>query len=284
MVIVAALAILASNALFIVDQRETAVVRLFGQFKREVQKPGLYVKIPFFHEVLRFDRRILPLDAPAQEFLVNQLQVVIDPFARYQIEDARNVLKTVTTEENLRTQLERTVNTAVRDVMNQYRFEDILSVKRDQIMEEIRQKVDEDVKKANYGIKIIDVRIRRADFPDQINESVFNRMRTDREKVASEITGRGNAESQRIKAEADGAKVTTLANAQRDAQTLRGEGDSESIRTLADATGRDPDFYRFYRSLQAYREALTPATTTLVLSPDSDFFRYFDQLKPTTGR
>jgi len=275
---------IAGDSLFIVDQRETVVIRQFGQFKREIAEPGLYAKIPFMQEAVRFDKRVLALDAPAQEFLVSQLQVVIDPFARYQIVNAREFLRTVGNEETLRSRLEPTMTAAVRDVVSGYRLTDILSDRREQIMEEIRDKVDEDVQKAGYGIKIIDVRIRRADFPDQISQSVFGRMKTDRQRVASEIRGKGNSESQRIKAQVDADRVTLLAETQRAAQTLRGEGDNESIRVLAEATSRDPSFYNFYRSMQAYRTALTPETTTMVLSPKSDFLRFFNEAAPAAGK
>lgn len=275
---------LGANSMFIVDQRETIVIRKFGEFKRKIEDPGLYFKLPFIEEAVRFDHRVLALDAPAQEFLVSQLQVVIDPFARYQIVDARDFLRTVGSEETLRARLEPTLTAAVRDVVSSYRLTDLLSEKREPIMEEIRKKVDEDVEKGGYGIKIIDVRIRRADFPEQISQSVFNRMRTDRARLASEIRGKGNSESQRVRAQADADKVTTLAEAQQTAQGLRGQGDNESIRILSEANGRDAAFYGFYRSLQAYRTALTPSTTTMVLTPEGDFFRYFDKLSPAAGR
>ena len=158
--------VLLANSILIVDQRETVVIRQFGQFKREVAEPGLTLKLPLIQEALRFDRRVLALDMPAQEFLVSQLQVVIDPFARYQIVSPREFLRTVGSEDVLRTRLEPTINSAVRNVVSRYRFEDLLSSRRDAVMEEVRQQVDKSVAEAGYGIKIVDVRIRRADFPD----------------------------------------------------------------------------------------------------------------------
>ena len=264
----------ASNALFVVNQSETAVVRQFGRFVSETSDPGLHAKVPFVQDVVKFDRRILALDMPEQTILIGQLQVVVDPFTRYVIDDARAYRNSVNGREDvLRGRLEPTVNSVLRAVLSNYRFEDILSDKREQIMQEVRDQVDKDVQAANYGIRIVDVRIRRAEFPEQVTQSVFNRMISDRERVASEIRGRGTSEARRIRADAEATSTKMIAEAQRDAQRLRGEGDSESITIISEVTNKNPSFYEYYRTLQAYRTALTPDTTTYVLGQgDKDGF------------
>lgn len=267
-----------SNALYVVNQSESAVVRQFGRYVSETDTPGLHAKIPFIQEVRKFDRRILALDMPEQTILIGQLQVVVDPFTRYVIDNPRAYLNSVNgSEEILKGRLEPTVNSVLRAVLSNYRFEDILSDKREKIMQEVRDQVDKDVEAANYGISVIDVRIRRAEFPEQVTQSVFNRMISDRERVASEIRGRGTSEARRIRAEAEATSTKLIAEAQRDAQRLRGEGDSESIRIIAQATAKDPAFYEYYRTLQAYRTALTPETTTYVLGKDDTFLSAFDK-------
>lgn len=272
-----------SDALYVVNQSQSAVVRQFGRFVRETDRPGLHVKLPFIQEVITFDRRILALDMPAQTLLIGQLQVVVDPFARYQITDARAYLNSVGgREETLKGRLEPTVNSVLRAILSRYRFEDILSERRDSIMQEVRTQVDKDVQAAGYGIRVVDVRIRRAEFPDQVTQSVFTRMISDRDRVASEIRGRGTSESRRIRAEAEATATKLIAEAQRDAQRLRGEGDSESIRLITASTAKDPAFYEYYRTLQAYRSALSPSTTTYVLGRDEGFLKFLNR-KPGTG-
>jgi len=276
--IAAFVAFVVSDSLFVVNQSESAVVRQFGRFVRETSEPGLQAKIPFVQEAIKFDRRILALDMPSQTLLVGQLQVVVDPFTRYQITDARAFLNSVGgSEDVLRGRLEPTVNSVLRAVFNRFRFEDILSEKRDQIMQEIREQVDKDVQAAGYGIRIVDVRIRRAEFPEQVTQSVFTRMISDRDRVASEIRGRGTSESRRIRAEAEATSTKLLAEAQRDAQRLRGEGDSEAIRIIGEATNKNPGFYNYYRTLQAYRTALGPGNTTFVLGEGDGFLNLFSK-------
>lgn len=268
-----------SSSMYIVNQSETAVVRQFGRFVSETSEPGLHFKIPFVQEVLKFDRRILALDMPEQTILIGQLQVVVDPFTRYVIDDARSYLNSVNGSERLlRGRLEPTVNSVLRAVLSNYRFEDILSEKREKIMQEVQEQVDKDVQAANYGISIVDLRIRRAEFPDQVTQSVFNRMISDRDRVASEIRGRGTSEARRIRAEAEATSTKLIAEAQRDAQRLRGEGDSEGITIIAKATAENPSFYEYYRTLQAYRLALHPNRTTYVLGQDkSGFLSVFEE-------
>lgn len=277
LIFLAGVALLATQSLFVINQSESAVIRQFGRFVRESNQPGLHAKIPFVQEVIKFDRRILALDMPSQTLLIGQLQVVVDPFTRFQITDARAYLNSVSGNEDvLKGRLEPTVNSVLRAILSRYRFEDILSEKRDQIMQEVREQVDRDVQAANYGIRIVDVRIRKAEFPDQVTQSVFNRMISDRDRVASEIRGRGTAEARRIRAEAEATSTKLIAEAQRDAQRLRGEGDGESINIINSAVQKDSDFYIYYRTLQAYKTALPADNTTYVLGQDNRFLSDFN--------
>lgn len=293
---------LLSDALFIVDQRETVVIRQFGQYIRSVNEPGkdepgLQIKIPLVQELVRLDRRVLSLDPPSTEVLMGEDEqkpidqqvngpeadqrprLIVDSFVRYRITNARDFVVTVLTEDRLNTLLRPVVDDAVRGVLGRYSLKQLLSERRATIMGEIAARVNEVAKASKYGIEIVDVRIRRADFPDRALQSVFDRMRSERDRVALQTRAEGEQRAQAIRAATDREKVEILASAQRDAQLIRGEADNEAIQTLGKATNADPEFYSFYRSLEAYKRALPPANTTLVLTPDSSFFRYFDSSK-----
>lgn len=298
----------ASDALFVVDQREMVVIRQLGQYKQSINEPGhddagLHFKMPFIQELIRLDRRVLALDMPATEVLMGEdpeapqqaatpddaalpsvipnqeadqrPRLVVDTFVRYRITNARDFIITTQSEDRLPTLLRPVVDDAVRGVLGRYSLRQLLSEQRGAIIGEIAKRVNDVASGSKYGIEIIDVRIRRADFPDRALEAVYGRMRSERERVASQTLAEGEQRAQAIRAAADRERVEILATAQRDSQILRGDADSEAIKTLGAANGADPGFYSFYRSLQAYRTALTPTTTTLVLTPDSEFFRYF---------
>ncbi len=294
--------LLASDALFVVDQREIVVIRQLGQWKRTINEagtdqPGLHVKLPFVQDLVRLDRRVLALDPPPTEVLMGEdhdvaknhqneasspqvdeadqrPRLVVDTFVRYRIINAREFVTSVQTEARLSTLLRPVVDDAVRGVLSRYSLRQLLSEERGDIIGKIAGRVDAAAQR--FGIKVEDVRVRRADFPDKALQSVFERMRSERERVTAQTLAEGEQRAQAIRAAADRERVEILADARRTAQTLRGEADGEAIRTLGDATGRDPDFYTFYRSLQAYRTALKPENTTMVLSPDSPFFKYFE--------
>jgi modulator of FtsH protease HflC len=293
-------AVVLSDTLFVVDQREIVVIRQFGQFVRSINepgndKPGLQVKIPFVQEIVRLDRRVLALDPPSTEVLMGEdtqapkdgvavagseadqrPRLVVDGFVRYRITNARDFVVTVQNEDRLTTLLRPVVDDAARGVLGRYSLRQLLSEQRGAIVGEIAARVNAVAKASKYGIEIVDVRIRKADFPDRALQAVFDRMRSERERVAAQTLAEGEQRAQAIRAAADRERVEIIANAQRESQKTRGEGDNESIRVMGEATGKDSQFYSFYRSLQAYRTALKPDNTTLVLSPDSPFLRYFN--------
>lgn len=298
--LIAGAGLMLSDTLFVVDQREIVVVRQFGQFVRAINEPGndapgLQVKVPFIQEIVRLDRRVLALDPPSTEVLMGEdaqapkdgvavanseadqrPRLVVDGFVRYRITNARDFVVTVQNEDRLTTLLRPVVDDAARGVLGRYSLRQLLSEQRGAIVGEIAARVNNVAKASKYGIEIVDVRIRKADFPDRALQAVFDRMRSERERVASQTLAEGEQRAQAIRAAADRERVEIIANAQRDSQRTRGEGDNESIRVMGEATGKDAQFYSFYRSLQAYRTALKPDNTTLVLSPDSAFLRYFN--------
>jgi len=292
----------AANSLFVVDQREVVVIRQFGSFVRSINEqgkdePGLHVKMPLIQELIRLDRRVLALDLPPTEVLMGEdpeaeqvapqgaanqeadqrPRLTVDTFVRYRITNARDFVVTVQNDTRLPTLLRPVVDDAVRGVLGRYSLKQLLSEQRGAIIGEIAKRVNDVAKAAKYGIEIVDVRIRRADFPDRALDAVYGRMRSERERVAAQTLAEGEQRAQAIRAAADRERVEILAAAQRDSQIMRGEADSEAIKVLGSATGADSNFYAFYRSLQAYRTALAPSNTTMVLSPDNDFFRFFDK-------
>ena len=300
-----------SDALFVVDQREIVIIRQFGEYKRSINEPGhdepgLHIKLPLVQELYRLDRRVLSIDPPSTEVLMGEdadtrsqqeiaqsspgseadqrPRLVVDSFVRYRIVNARDFFVTVQTENKLTALLRPVLDDAVRGVLGRYSLSQLLSEQRATIIGEIAHRVNEVAQSSKYGIEIVDLRIRRADFPDRAMQAVFDRMRSERDRVAAQTQAEGEQRAQAIRAAADRERIEILANAQRDAQKLRGEADGESIKIMGDATDRDANFYAFYRSLQAYRTALKPDSTTMVLTPDSQFFRFFDQSAPQPAR
>lgn len=273
-VAVAAVAILASSALFTVRQTEQAIVLQLGNPVRVIKEPGLQFKIPFIQNVLYYDNRVLDLDPPTQELpLIDQKRIIVDTYARYRIVDPLEFYKTVRLEENLRNRLGGILNAAVRKEMGESELTDLLTEKRGEVMKRISRTVAQ--RAPEFGIEIIDVRIGRTDLPQQTSQSVFNRMRSDRVAQAAQLRAEGEELKVKIQAEADRTRTGLLADARREAEVLRGEGDGARNKILGDAYGRDAEFFRFYRSMDAYRQALGDGRTTMVLSPDSEFFRYF---------
>ncbi|WP_019644310.1 protease modulator HflC [Novispirillum itersonii] len=270
----AAVAILASSSLFTVRQTEQAIVLQLGNPVRVIKEPGLQFKIPFIQNVLYYDNRVLDLDPPTQELpLVDQKRIIVDTYARYRIVDPLEFYKTVRLEENLRNRLGGILNAAVRKEMGESELTDLLTEKRGEVMKRISRTVAQ--RAPEFGIQIIDVRIGRTDLPQQTSQSVFNRMRSDRVAQAAQLRAEGEELKVKIQAEADRTRTGLLADARREAEVLRGEGDGARNKILGDAYGKDAEFFRFYRSMDAYRQALGDGRTTMVLSPDSEFFRYF---------
>ena len=265
------------SAAFIVDQREQVLVLQFGDPRRVVAEPGLYFKVPFIQRVVRFDKRLLDFDNPPEEVIASdQKRLVVDAFARYHINDPLKFYQTVGTELALRPRLGSVVSSTLRQVLGTSPLQQVVSEKRGDLMLRIRDIVRTEA--SAFGIRVEDVRIKRADLPEENSEAIFRRMQTERQQEAAELRAKGAEQAQKIRAEANRQKVVIVAEAERDSEILRGRGEGEMNRIFADAFGRDPEFFSFWRSMQAYQIALGGDDTTMVLSPDSDFFRYFGAL------
>jgi membrane protease subunit HflC len=274
-------AITAANAVFIVDQREQAIVVRFGQPVRVINAggaddPGLKFKAPFIERVIRLDKRNQALDAGQEEVIAqDQQRLVVDGFIRYRITDPLQYYRTLGDETTAHDRLDRIVNASLREVLGDATSSDIISGAREALMARARQAVAAEASAAQLGIEVIDLRIKRADLPDANRLAVFNRMKTARQQEAAQISAVGEQQKREIMAEADKQVAITMATAQKQAETLRGEGDAKRAALFASAYGKDPRFAAFYRSMQAYDAALGAGDTTMVLSPDSDFFKYF---------
>ncbi|MFQ6018581.1 MAG: protease modulator HflC [Kiloniellaceae bacterium] len=266
--------IIASSALFTVHQARQVVVFQFGQPKRVITEPGLNVKWPFIQNVEEYEKRVLNLDPPVERvILLDQNRLLVDAFARYRIIDALEFFKTVRTENGVRQPLGQIVNSSLRTVLGNTTLASVLSEERTDIMHDIRETVNTDA--ARFGIGVLDVRIRRADLPDEVNQAVYGRMRSEREREASELRAQGFEQAQRIRAGADREATVIRAEAKRESDIQRGQGEAARTRVLNDAYGQDTGFFNFYRSMQAYERALTAESTYMVLSPDSEFFDFF---------
>lgn len=274
-VILLALGILVAGvytSVFVVDQRQQALVIEFGNPQRIVQQPGLHWKKPW-QNVMYFDKRLLDFDADAQEVTMgDQRRMVVDAYVRYRITDPLEFFKTVQVEAAFRQRLGAVVNSTLRNTLGQVPFAALLSERRAAIMRTVRDQVAREA--AQFGVKVEDVRFMRADLHPDNSPAIFRRMQTERDREAREARAQGSEQAQRIRAEAERERTILLADAQRQGQILRGEGDGEATRVYAEAFNRDPSFYDFWRSLEAQRKALAEGTT-LVLSPDGDFFRFF---------
>ncbi len=267
--------ILAFTTLFTVRQTDIALVLQFGKPIRVIDQPGLQVKIPFIQNVVIYDRRILDLEPPPEEVIASdQKRLVVDTYARFKIIDPLLFYQAVGTELVADTRLSSIISASLRRVIGNVELQSVISVQRAPIMRQIRDEVSAQAK--GFGIEVIDVRLRRADLPEGNAHAVYERMKTERQREAAQYRAQGAQQGQQIRADADRQRVEIIADAQKQAQILRGQGDAESIKIYADAYGRDANFFSFYRSLQAYRDSLTGQGTTLVLSPDSDFFKYLE--------
>jgi len=274
---IVALILVAWGSLFTVPQQQQALVLQFGDPKRVIQDPGLKVKLPFIQDVQYFEKRILDIDPPKlQVILIDQKRLDVDAYGRYRITNPLRFYQTVNNEAGARARLGAIINSAMRRVLGNESLANILSVRRGQITTAIFQEVNQAAQP--LGIEMIDVRIKRADYPDQTSQAIYARMKSERDREAREFRGEGSEVAQQIRADADRQRVVIVATAQQQAQTLRGEGDGQAIQIYADAFGQDPQFFAFYRSMEAYRQALGDGSTTLVLSPDSEFFRFFNDV------
>ncbi|MDZ5646221.1 protease modulator HflC [Nitrospirillum sp. BR 11828] len=268
------LAIVLQSTFFTLNQTQQALVLQFGEPKRVIREPGLYMKWPFMlQNVVVLDRRVLDIDPPVESaILADQKRLEVDAYARYRIADPLMFFQTLGNEQQARLRLSVIVNSAMRRVLGNVNLPAVLSQEREKVMADIKAQVNQEAQR--LGIEIVDVRLRRADLPEQTSQAVFARMRSEREREAAEARAQGQELSQQIKSRADRDRTVLLAEAQRQAQITRGEGDNQAIRIMNEAISRNPEFYSFYRSLQAYRDTLKPDDTTLVLSPGADFFKY----------
>ena len=271
----------AFQTFFIVNQVEQALVLQFGQPVRVIREPGLQMKTPFVQNVVFYDRRMLDFEPPPEEVIAaDQKRLMVDAFARYKIVDPLQFYRAAGTEQTVNLRLGATLNGSLRRVLGNELLSKLLSPERSRIMTEIRDDVAGEAKP--FGIEVIDVRIRRADLPKENSEAIYKRMQSERGREAKQYRAEGSEAALGIRADADKQVTIIHADATRQAQVLKGEGDAESIKISADAYGQDPEFFAFYRSLDAYKKSLG-ADTTLVLSPDSDFFRYLQHRPGAKG-
>jgi membrane protease subunit HflC len=282
-VLAAVVILVASSTLFTVHQTQQVLITQFGQPIRVIREPGLQVKIPFIQSVIAFDRRLLDYDAQAEEVILgDQRRLIVDSFTRYRITDPLLFFQTVgATEAGIRARLNSIVTSSVRRVLGSEPLPSVLSNDRARIMTEIRRQVNEEAQR--FGIEVNDVRIRRADLPEQNTQAILARMQSERERVAREQRAEGAQEALRIRAGADRERTVLLAEAQQQADILRGQGEQDAIGIFAEAFQRDPQFFQFWRTMQAYREAFAEGDTRLLLSPDSEFFRFFRESMPTAA-
>jgi membrane protease subunit HflC len=262
-------------SIFTVDQRQFAIVFQLGEVKRVIEEPGLNFKIPMVQNVRFFDKRILTLDNPEPErFITSEKKnVLVDSFIKWRIIDPKLYYISVGGDESrAKTRLNQTVNAGLREEFGKRTVHDVISGERDQIMEDMRVKADADARK--IGVQIVDVRLKRVELPNEVSEAVYRRMEAERKRVANELRSEGAAESEKIRADADRQREVIVAEAYRDAQKIKGEGDAQATAIYAQAFGQNPEFYAFYRSLEAYRNSFKSKNDVLVVEPNSDFFKY----------
>jgi membrane protease subunit HflC len=274
--LVVVIVLLVSSALFTVDQRQNAIVFQLGEVKEVVQKPGLHFKWPLLQNVRHFDMRILTFDdaEPLRFLTQGNRPVLVDSFVKWRIIDVRQYYVSVSGDEfRAATRIKQTVSGVLRDEFGARILHDVVSGEREQIMSRVREKVDQDLKR--IGVAIIDVRLKRVDLPTEVSESVYRRMEAERKRIANELRSTGAADAEKIRADADRQREVLLAEAYRDAQRVRGEGDAKASAIYAAAFSQNPEFFAFYRSMEAYRSTFRGRSDIMVLEPNSDFLRYF---------
>ena len=268
-------------SIFIVKEINQAIVLQFGDPKRILMKPGLNFKIPFIQNVVFLDKRILNLDAPPAEVIASdQKRLIVDAFARFKIVDPLKFYISVGNERVARSRLSTIINSRIRSVLGTQRLQTLLSEERTRQMALIQDGVNTEA--AKFGIQIVDVRIKRADLPPANSDAIYRRMQTEREREAKEFRAKGAEMAITITSTADKEVTVILADAEKQSQILKGEGDGQRNKIFADAFGQDPEFFAFYRAMQAYETALIGGETSLILSPDSEFFKFFGNIKAQT--
>ncbi|WP_306604130.1 protease modulator HflC [Azonexus sp.] len=277
--LLALILVVLSMSIFTVDQRQFALVFQLGEVKREINEPGLNFKIPMVQNVRYFDRRILTLDSndPERFITSEKKNVLVDSYIKWRIIDPKLYYISVGGDEaRARTRLSQTVNAGLREEFGKRLVHDVISGERDKIMEQMREKADIDARR--IGVQIVDVRLKRVELPDEVSGAVYSRMEAERKRVANELRSEGAAEAEKIRADADRQREIIVAEAYRDAQKIKGEGDAKAAATYADAFSRSPEFYAFYRSLEAYRSSFANKSDVLVVEPNSDFFKYMKNI------
>ena len=268
------LTVLAYNSLFFVEQRVQTLILQFGEPIRVINEPGLNFKIPLAQNIVKFDKRILLFDNSAEEIIAaDKKRLIVDAFVRYKIIDPLKFYQTVRFEAALNNRLGSVVNNSLRAVLGKVPLEAVISDRRELLMQEVSELVS--LRAKQFGISIEEVRIKKADLPSENSEAIYRRMQTERQQEAAQIRAVGNEKARFITAESEKQKTVLLAEAQRDSDILRGQGEAEKNRIMGKAFSQDPDFFAFYRAMQAYSKALSEGDTTMVLSPKSDFFEYF---------
>jgi membrane protease subunit HflC len=267
------------SCFYTVTQTEQALLLQFNAPREIVTEPGLHTKIPWVQSVVFLDKRLLNLEAPSEEVIAqDKKRLVVDAFARWRILDPLRFYQSLYDLDTAQLRLTPILSSNVRRVLGSQNFAAVLSARRAELMLDIRDNMNTEAR--NFGIKVVDVRIRRADLPAENSEAIYNRMKQERKREANEYRAEGSEIYQRIRARAEREQTVLLAEATRESSILRGQGDAEKTKILADAYGQDPDFFAFYRSMQAYQDALPGDNTTLVASPNSDFFHYFSNPGP----
>lgn len=265
------------STIFIVDQRQYAILFAFGEVKQVISEPGLHFKLPPpFQNVVFLDKRILTIDPPETDRFITaeKKNILIDAFVKWRITDPKLYFVSFGVDEKrAQDRMSQIVKAALNEEITKRTVREVISGERGKVMDALRKKVEEEAKQ--IGVDIVDVRLKRVDYVDQINASVYDRMKSERARVANELRSTGFAESEKIRADADKQRTVILAEAYRDAENMRGEGDAKASQTYAQAFGKNPEFYKFYRSLEAYRASFKTRSDLMVVDPNSEFFKYF---------
>ena len=267
-------------SLFTVDEREKAILFQFGEIIKADYEPGLYVKIPFINNVRKFDSRILTIDNRPERFLTQEKKdLIVDSYVKWRITDVVQYFKTTQGDELVAGRLlYENINNGLRDEFGKRTIQEVISGDRTQIMNLMTQQASE--RASSLGIEVVDVRVKKVDYPERVSSSVYQRMRAEREREARDFRSKGHEASERIQADADRQRSILLAEAYRDSEIVRGEGDAKATEIYAEAYGKNPEFYKFYRSLQAYTSNFSSTGDVILLEPDSEFFRYFKDSSP----
>jgi len=266
--------IVVSESCYILDQRQSSIVLQFGEYVRQETEAGIKLKIPFVQTVLFFDNRIQNLSADTTEVIaLDQKTMRVDAFTKYRIKDALQFYKRAKDERGFKARLSPILDSSLRQVLGSVEFKTLLTKERSEMMRRIKDIVN--IQAQDFGVDIVDVRIMRADLPDKSREAVYERMKSEREKEAREIRAEGAEQAQKIMATADKDKIVILADARKKSEIMRGEGDAEAIKSFASSFNKDPEFFDFTRSMQAYKKSINKDTTKMILAPDNEFMKYF---------